>query len=109
MKPANGSTFIGYTGVDHLIYCLENRSPYRVKVNGVDLTFFTTRSTSSRPTEARSVGPAVVPDDVRRLWLVNLYSKRSGVGSNPTFNSVEEPTDPEEPSTDPGCGTQLVC
>jgi hypothetical protein len=109
VKPANGSSFIGYTGVDHLIYCLENRSPYRVKVNGVDLTFFATRTTSSRPTEARSVGPAVVPEDVRRLWMVNLYSKRPGVGSNPTFNSVEEPTEPEEPPTDPGCGTQLVC
>lgn len=107
VKPANGSSFIGYTGVDHIIYCLEYRSPYRVKVNGVDLTFFSTRTTNSRPTEARSIGPAVVPDDVTRLWLVNLYSKRVGVGSNPTFNSVFE--EPAEPPTDPGCGTQLVC
>lgn len=109
VKPGNGSEYVGYNGVDHLIYCIENRSPYSIRVNGVDMTFFLQRGSSSRPTASRSTGLVAIPDDVRRLWLVDLYARRPGVGSSPVFNSEEPPTDPLQPPVDSGCGTQLIC
>jgi hypothetical protein len=78
------------------------------------VTFFNTRPMSQWANDARAFGLATLNDDFRRLWLVNLYSKRSNVGNIPIFRSVlpaDEPGIPpsDEPTTPTCDGTQIVC
>lgn len=112
-----------YTGIDHLIWCMEQRFPYQVRLqksSGQDTlqTFFNTRPQSQWANAARGFSVDNFSDDVRRLWLVNLYSKRVNVGTAPVFRSIlaeeqepvatppdEEPTEP----TDPACGAEREC
>lgn len=97
----NAGSNIPYNGVDHLIYCMEGRSPYQVRVNGASMTFFNTRSSSAWPTSALGAGLAYSSDAFRKAWLVNLYSKRPGVGTNPTPAQLDQipgegpPAEPE--------------
>lgn len=106
-----------YTGIDHLIWCMELRFPYQVRMvdyQGKELltTFFDTRPSSQWVNDARGYSVANFSDDFRRLWLVNLYSRRDIVGTIPVFRN-EEPVDPTPPPTyeptDPSCGTERIC
>jgi hypothetical protein len=112
-----------YTGIDHLIWCMERRFPYQVRMQKTSgtgdtlMTFFNTRPSNQWANDASGHSVANLSDDFRRLWMVNLYSRRENVGTVPVFRAVsadeppppdEEPTEPTDP-TDPGCGTQLVC
>lgn len=77
-------------GIDHLIYCMEGRQPYRVQMsNGSVQAFFTTRPLARQPTQATSVqygGQSLYySQDFRKLWMVNLYRKYQNVGTNPQF------------------------
>jgi hypothetical protein len=107
---ANGS-LIAYTGIDHLIFCMEQRSPYSFVVNGRSTasTFFPTRTVW--PHSARFVDISGNTDAFRKLWLIDLYSLRTDVGTSPHFDfAVENP-----PEVSPGdttttsCGAMLVC
>jgi hypothetical protein len=113
-------TYRPYTGIDHLIWCFERRFPYQVRLqktygSGDTLvTFFNTRPANQWANDARGFTVANLSDDFRRLWLVNLYSRRQDVGTIPILRSVEplEPTLPPPPEpTDPTCGTgtKLQC
>lgn len=110
-----GSTFFPYTGIDHLIWCMEDRFPYRVAMytpTGERLmTFFNTRAQNAWAQDARGWAVDRFSFDFRRLWLMNLYSKRDGVGSFPLFRPElvpgEDPPPPAPP--DPTCGTQIAC
>lgn len=96
-----GSSSLGYTGIDHVIFCLENASPYTVRfTDGRTVTLFNTRT--SLPTSATS-GYAWFRGSpgFRRNWLINLYSKRPSVGTSPSPWLVVDP-DPE-PDPDPTC------
>lgn len=113
----SGSDWYAYNGIDHLIRCMERRSPYQVtleKANGFGdtvQTFFNTREQRYWVVDGRGYPVDNLSDNFRRLWLVNLYSRRVNVGTIPIFRSVagEEPL-PEEPDpTDPGCGTERMC
>lgn len=107
-----------YTGIDHLIWCMERRFPYQVRMQtGYSeqlMTFFNSRSQNQWANDARGPSVASFSDDFRRLWLVNLYSKRVGVGTIPVFRTIlpeEDPSlpPPDEPTT-PMCeGTQIAC
>lgn len=111
----NGS-YISYTGVDHLIWCLENRSPYRVSVRAANtardttLTFFNTRAQNLWPTRTRGTLSLQNSDDFRRLWLTNLYSKRPEIGTSPSLapDLVPSPDSVPDP-IDRGCGTTGYC
>lgn len=118
----NRSTWFGFTGIDHLIWCMERRTPYQVtlrKNNGADtvMTFFNTRNRSAWAADARGAPVANLSDDFRRLWLVNLYSERPHVGrTGGVFRSIipvpDEPdtTEPSEPApTDPNCSARVGC
>jgi hypothetical protein len=49
-------------------------------------------------------------DDFRRIWLVNLYSKRVNVGTGPVFSSVAPGEAPPPDETPCGEGTsQPIC
>jgi hypothetical protein len=119
VHPASRTTVdrIPYNGVDHLIYCWENRKPYEVDLLGYGLrTFFNTRLKRDWPDHV--LGSAIVNGDdrFRRLWLVNLYSKRPEVGTVPIFRE-HTPSDPliietEPPAEPEPCysnGFQLFC
>jgi hypothetical protein len=102
-----------YTGIDHLIWCMERRFPYQVRLqkttgSGDTLqTFFNTRPQNQWANDARGFSVDNFSDDFRRLWLVNLYSRRVNVGTAPIFRVVSPEPDP----TDPPCGGpgQLQC
>jgi hypothetical protein len=115
--------FKPYTGVDHLIWCMERRFPYQVRMQygaGEQVyDFFPRRSKGDWAKEARGPMVNAFNDDFRRLWLVNLYSKRTYVGQTPIFRtilasedpSIQQPTAPAEP-TDSVCtrtGTAITC
>ncbi|HEX8320570.1 hypothetical protein [Longimicrobium sp.] len=116
-------TYKPYTGIDHLIWCMERRFPYQVRMQKTYgtgdtlMTFFNTRPSNQWVNDASGHSVANLSDDFRRLWLVNLYSRRENVGTVPVFRAIsadetsppdEAPTEPTNP-TDPGCGTELVC
>lgn len=106
-----------YTGIDHLIWCMERRFPYQVRMqktfgSGDTLqTFFNTRPQNQWANDARGFSVDNLSDDFRRLWLVNLYSRRVNVGTAPIFRMVSPEPDPEPDPTDPPCGGpgQLAC
>jgi hypothetical protein len=112
----NGS-FIPYTGIDHLIWCMEDRFPYEVimytSTGERKMTFFNTRSSSNWANDARGWSVDRFSNDFRRLWLKNLYSKRDGVGTYPSFRSTLDPGDPALPPPDepvlPPCGGETAC
>lgn len=97
--PEGGHHFEAFLGVDHLIFCLErNRSfssggPYSFEMNGSVRSFFTSRSPRASSTMATGHVNASV-EQLRRLWLVTLYRKQSGVGTNPNFSLNEPPGNP---------------
>lgn len=104
-----------YTGVDHLIFCIENRFPYRVGIRhpttGRDTTafLFNTRATNRQPSAANGYAFEPQSENFRRMWLVNLYSKRPEIGAFPVFYSV---LPAPEPLPEPGpCGGEgeMVC
>ncbi len=114
----NRSDWYPYTGIDHLIWCMERRFPYQVWMkktygSGDTLqTFFNTRPQSQWANDARGFSVDNLSDDFRRLWLVNLYSRRVNVGTSPSFQVImpgEEPPSDEPDPIDPGCGTERVC
>jgi hypothetical protein len=125
----NRSDWYPYTGIDHLIWCMERRFPYQVRLqktsgSGDTLqTFFNTRPQNQWANDARGFSVDNLSDNFRRLWLVNLYSRRVNVGTSPSFTTIlaeeqepviEEPTDPYEPTdptepSDPTCGTEREC
>lgn len=108
--------WIGYTGVDHLIFCIENRFPYRVAIRhpttGRDTTafLFQTRATNRQPAAANGLAFEPQSENFRRMWLVNLYSKRPDIGNSPVFYNVLPEPEPE-PEPKPPCGGpgQMVC
>jgi hypothetical protein len=108
--------WIGYTGVDHLIFCIENRFPYRVAIRhattGRDTTvfLFNTRATNRQPSAASGIAFEAQSENFRRMWMVNLYSKRPGIGTSPVFYNVLPAPEPE-PDPEPPCGGpgQMVC
>jgi hypothetical protein len=107
----NSSDWRAYTGIDHLISCLEQRWPYEVRIGGQGRTFFSTRSATDRAFKSTYwATQAFFSDTFRRMWLVNLYSKRPEVGTFPTFSTIPAPEEPEstEPPP-PDCGSALVC
>lgn len=111
--------WISYTGADHLIFCIENRFPYRVAIRhpatGRDTTafLFNTRATSRQPSAANGLAFEANSDSFRRMWLVNMYSKRPEIGMYPVFYNVLPAPEPEpEPDPEePPCGGpgQLIC
>jgi hypothetical protein len=116
----NRSDWFPYTGIDHLIWCMERRFPYQVRMqkasgSGDTLqTFFNTRSQDHWANDARGFSVDNLSDNFRRLWLVNLYSRRINVGTGPVFSSIvpgeEDPGKP--PPDEPPCGegtTQPIC
>jgi hypothetical protein len=111
----NRSDWFAYTGIDHLIWCMERRFPYQVRLrktsgSGDTLqTFFNTRAPDRWANDARGFSVASFSDDFRRIWLVNLYSKRINVGTGPVFSSIVAG---EYPPDEPPCGegtTQPIC
>lgn len=116
----NRSDWYAYNGIDHLIWCMERRFPYQVwlqKTHGTGdtlQTFFNTRAKNNWANDARGYTVDNLSDNFRRLWLVNLFSKRVNVGGIPIFRNVlpgEEPPpdEPEPDPTDPGCGMERMC
>lgn len=114
----NRSDWYPYTGIDHLIWCMERRFPYQVRLkktsgSGDTLqTFFNTRPSNQWANDARGFTVDNLSDDFRRLWLVNLYSRRVNVGTSPSFQVImpgEEPPPDEPDPIDPGCGTERMC
>ena len=97
---SNGST-IPYTGIDHLVFCMEQRSPYQVTVNGSLQTFFNTRA--AWPTQATFVSIGQ-PNEVRKIWVNDLYSLRPSVGTTPHLDGSSS-----EPSGDPPAGPSTGC
>lgn len=93
--------YISYTGIDHLIYCWENRKPYQVEfANQGWKTFFNTRPQADWPDRVLGAVLASSSDPFRRTWLVNLYSKRPEVSTSPTFRDAA-PEDPGELEPEP--------
>lgn len=95
-----GSQSLGYTGIDHVIFCLENAAPYTVQLSTGVVSLFNTRTalpTSATPGYAWFRGSA----GFRKNWLINLYSKRPSVGTSPYPRLIEEPV--PEPEPDPTC------
>lgn len=95
-----GTASLGYTGIDHVIFCFENAAPYTVQLSTGTVSLFNTRSTL--PTSAMSAYAFFRGSTgFRRNWLINLYSKRSSVGPSPTPKLIVEPE--PEPGPDPTC------
>jgi hypothetical protein len=96
-----------YTGIDHVIWCMERRFPYQVRMarnsgqSDTTMTFFNTRPANQWANDARGYSPAAVSDDFRRVWLVNLYSERQFVGRTGGIFRVELPEHPAEPTPVP--------
>jgi hypothetical protein len=112
----NRSDWFAYTGIDHLIWCMERRFPYQVRMrktsgSGDTLqTFFNTRRQDRWVNAASGFSVANLSDDFRRIWLVNLYSKRVNVGTGPVFSSVAPGEAPPPDETPCGEGTsQPIC
>jgi hypothetical protein len=111
-----GGNWYPYDGVDHLILCLEGRSPYQVTVTSavtntdVLLVLFGSRPQSQWPTAVTAGVILSNNDDFRLLWLTNLYSKVNHVGSYPQVKrSVEYEPQPIPPGDGGGgCGS-LEC
>jgi hypothetical protein len=113
------SNYIPYTGIDHLIWCMEARFPYTVLIRhpttGRDttITLFNTRPTNKYAVAAGGSTVEANSNNFRRLWLVNLYARRPEIGTAPVFYSIEQELEPEpEPNPDlggGGCGTLQEC
>lgn len=107
----NRVDWYAYNGIDHLIWCMERRFPYQVLLEkttgrGDTLqTFFDTRQQRYWINDARGYSVDNLSDAFRKLWLVNLYSRRVNVGTAPKLGSLlpQEP-EPLPPPTDPMCG-----
>jgi hypothetical protein len=113
---SQGSSIWTYNrGIDHLVYCFERRRPYSILfTNGTTESFFGTRSSRAESYSHFGSDPSgTLADDIRRLWLVNLYSKRPSVGTSPAFVVGAQDEAPEDPSTGgdsgSGCGTLRLC
>lgn len=100
----------------HLIWCMERRFPYQVRLRKTSgygdtlQTFFNTRAPDRWANDARGYSVASLSDDFRRIWLVNLYSRRVNVGTGPVFSSFVPGEEP--PPDEPPCGegtTQPIC
>jgi hypothetical protein len=112
---------IPFTGIDHLIYCWENRQPYEVDMMGSGVRiFFNTRPRSDWPDRVLGSAIANGDDRFRRMWLVNLYRKRPEVGTVPIFREQSpvdapyiepetEPLPPPEPEPCYSDGFRLIC
>jgi hypothetical protein len=109
-----GGSVIPYDGMDHFIWCMENRSPYQVRVQAANtgrdtvLTFFNSRTRDKWATAPTGTQILRNSDDFRRLWLHTLYARRPEVGLSPTLSAnfyVVEP-DPDPGSDCPGCEVQ---
>jgi hypothetical protein len=86
--PASTTDYYGNRGIDHLLYCMERRSPYsQIMSSGETLNFFTTRSSTKRATREEVFSTELWPDasSIRRTWMFDLYSKDPKVGTNPQF------------------------
>ncbi|HST57454.1 MAG TPA: hypothetical protein VLK84_02125, partial [Longimicrobium sp.] len=112
----SGSDWYAYNGIDHLIRCMERRSPYQVKLaktsgwSDTVQTFFNTREQKYWTVDQRGYTVDNLSDAFRKLWLVNLYSRHVNVGTGPILRSIEEEPDPTFPApTFPGCGTERMC
>lgn len=100
---------IAYNGMDHFILCMENRSPYQVRIRAATtgrdtvLTFFNTRARDKWATSPTGTQVLANSDHFRRLWLYTLYSRRPEVGLSPTLsaNFYVEP-EPEPSPAPPG-------
>jgi hypothetical protein len=96
-----------YTGIDHVIWCMERRFPYQVRMarnsgqSDTLMTYFNTRPANQWANDARGFSPAAISDDFRRLWLVDLYFKRQYVGRTGGVFRVVLPEDPTEEPTEP--------
>ncbi len=105
-----GSTWIPYTGIDHLIYCLEDRLPYSVTVRSpgtgrdTTLVLFNTRPANQYPNGHNGTRILANSRDFRRLWLVNLYSKNPEIGQAPALPSIEPAPAPIPPGDGDGGG-----
>jgi hypothetical protein len=114
----NRSDWYPYTGIDHLVWCMERRFPYQVRLQKTSgwgdtlQTFFNTRPQNQWANDARGFTVDNLSDAFRRLWMVNLYSRRVNVGTGPVFTSIlaeqQEPLEPTDPN-DPECGVKLEC
>ncbi len=107
----NRVDWYAYNGIDHLIWCMERRFPYQVllersNARGDTLqTFFDTRQQRYWINDARGYSVDNLSDAFRRLWLVNLYSRRVNVGTAPKLgNLLPQEPEPQPPPTDPVCG-----
>ncbi len=107
-----------YTGIDHLIWCMERRFPYQVRMQKTSgwgdtlQTFFNARPRDQWANDARGFTVDNLSDDFRRLWLVNLYSRRVNVGTSPIFHLFvpgEDVPPPDEEPQLPSCGTGDIC
>lgn len=88
-------TWRGYSGIDHVVFCLEYASPYTVQLSSGVVTLFNTRNPF--PTSATSAFAFFRGSTgFRKNWLINLYSKRSSVGTSPTPSLSVYPA-PEDP------------
>lgn len=109
-----GSDWYAYNGIDHLIRCMERRPPYQVKLakthgsGDTVQTFFNTREQKYWTVDHRGYTVDNLSDAFRKLWLVNLYSRRINVGTGPILRNVEEEPAPELPQPTP-CGMERMC
>lgn len=107
-----GSNWIGYNGIDHFIYCMENRLPYNVSVRsaatGRDtvIVLFNTRPANQYPNANSGTWllDGANATEFRRLWLVNLYSKHAHISASPVLRNVEPEPTPLPPADDGGGG-----
>ncbi len=110
----SGSDWYAYNGIDHLIRCMERRSPYQVRLaktygsGDTVQTFFNTREQRYWTVDQRGYTVDNLSDAFRKLWLVNLYSRRVNVGSGPILRNIEEEPAPELPQPTP-CGMERMC
>jgi hypothetical protein len=98
---------------------MEHRFPYQVRMQkthetGDTLqTFFNTRAQNQWANDARGYTVANLSDEFRRLWLVNLYSRRINVGTSPIFRTILTDEDSSlPPPSEPPCGDgpdQIQC
>ncbi len=106
-----GSNWIPYNGIDHFIYCMEDRLPYAVTVRSpttgrdTTLALFPQRPANQRPNDNSGTrllrGEA---DTYRRMWLVNLYSKHNQIGTSPVLRNLEPEPTPLPPGDGGGGG-----
>lgn len=82
-KVAVGSESRLNHSIDHLVYCFEQRQPYKFAVNGKEQSFFL--YSSAKASNYQTGAGGMDHNHVRRLWLVNLYSRRQDIGMDPWF------------------------